>query len=60
SLSEVKFLQAMADCFNVRPSEVAQVEIEVAHDGPDLVRTTRVLTAGETQRVSEPTAIRRA
>lgn len=59
-LGEVKFLQAMADCFGVRADEAAQVEIAVAHDGPELVRTTRIIAEGETQRMSEPTAIRRA
>ncbi|MGJ3522870.1 hypothetical protein ACR4XJ_07520 [Nitratidesulfovibrio sp. D1] len=59
-LENVQLLKAFHDCFNGRDDEVNYVDFEVAHQGSDTVRKTRVVRDGETQRESDATAIRRA
>lgn len=59
-LEDVQLLEAFHQCFAGRPEEVNYVDFEVQHHGADTVRTTRIVRAGDVQRISEPTAIRRA
>ena len=60
TLSDVEILQAFNDCFRCKPEEINYVSFSVAHRGADTVRTTRIDRNGETQRQSDPTAIRRS
>ena len=53
-------MKAFNDSFRCRPDEISHVDLEVAYDDSDLVRTTRIIRGGEVQRVSEPTPIRRS
>ncbi|MGH1414525.1 MAG: hypothetical protein ACRBB0_13615 [Pelagimonas sp.] len=59
-IDDVGILQAMQTCFGGDTKELHQVEIEVAHQGADTVRTTRILQAGQVQKSSDPTPIRRS
>ena len=59
-LSEVEIMEAFSDCFRCQPHEISYVGFEVAHQGADTVRTTRIFRDGEVKRASEPTAIRRS
>ena len=59
-LSDVQLMQAFNDCFRCRPEEISYVSFNVAHQGADTVRTTRIVRNGQVQRESDPTAIRRS
>lgn len=59
-LSDVQLMRAFNDCFRCRPEEISYVSFNVAHQGADTVRTTRIIRAGRVQRESDPTAIRRS
>jgi hypothetical protein len=52
-------LKAFHECFKGMNDEVSYVEFEVAHQGSDTVRKTRVTRNGVLQRESEMTPIRR-
>ena len=59
-LQDAGIMKAFNDCFRCQGKEISQVDFEVAHDGADLVRTTRILRDGKAQKASEPTPIRRS
>jgi len=59
-VSDVGIMQAFYDCFGVHQNEVNQVTIEVAYQGSDTVRTTKILRDGTIQRESSPTTIKRS
>ena len=59
-LSDVELLQAFNDCFRCQQDEISYVGFNVAHQGADTVRTTRVVRDAQVQRESDPTAIRRS
>ena len=60
SLDDVQILQAFSDCFRCYDNEINYVGIDVAHQGADTVRATRIVRDGVTQRESKLTAIRRS
>lgn len=60
ALEDVQIMQAFNDCFQCAPEEISYVEFGVAHRDADTVRRTSIRRAGEVQRESRPTAIRRA
>ena len=59
-LAEVEILTAFYDCFGGEADEINFVDFQVDYRGTDIVRTTTVRRGGEAQKVSGPTAIRRA
>ena len=59
-LADVPLLKAFNDCFACRPDEINYVSFEVAYEDTDVVRSTRVVRDGQTERESWPTAIRRS
>ena len=59
-LADVQILQAFNDCFGCTEDEINSVSFDVSHREADTVRTTRITRAGEVQRESDPTAIRRS
>lgn len=59
-LHDVEFLEALSACFRGRQEEVFSVSFEVAYDGSDIVRTTRIAKNSAVLRESTPTAIRRS
>lgn len=60
SLSDVEFLQALHHCFKGHQSEIAYVDIDVAYDNNQQVRTCCIRRNGRVQRRSKPTALRRS
>ena len=59
-LSDVQILQAFSNCFGCRPQEINEVSFDVAHQGAETVRTTRIVRDGRVQKESGPTPIRRS
>lgn len=59
-IEDVGILQAMMDCFGGRGDELHEVEIEVAHQGPDTVRKTTIRRDGAVLKQSDLTPIRRS
>lgn len=59
SLEEVQLLKAFHECFAGDDRDVNYVDFEVAHEGVETVRTTRVRRAGTVAKESAPTPIRR-
>ena len=59
-LAGVHILDAIYQCFGGVRSEVSFVSFEVAHQGAETVRTTRVARDGRVEIESQPTAIQRA
>ncbi len=59
ALEEVEIMQAFNNCFGCAPDEISYVDFSVAYRGADTVRVTSVERAGEVQRASSPTPIRR-
>jgi hypothetical protein len=59
-LSGVHILNAIYQCFGAAQNEVSFVFFEVAHQGAETVRRTRVVRGGCVQFESQPTAIQRA
>lgn len=59
-IEDVGILHAMMDCFGGRGDELHEVEIEVAHQGPDTVRKTTIRRDGAVLKQSELTPIRRS
>lgn len=59
-MADVQIMRAFNDCFQCRPEEINYVSFDVAHQGADTVRTTRIARNGEIQRESDPMAIRRS
>jgi len=59
-LAGVYILDAIYQCFGGVRSEVSFVSFEVAHQGAETVRTTRVVRDGRIEIESQPTAIQRA
>ena len=55
-----QFLKALHDCFGGANSETFAVDFEVRHQGPELVRTTRIKQGGTVVRESSATPIRRS
>lgn len=60
TLVDVGFLHAMQACFGGTEAELHQVQIEVAHQGVETVRTTTISRGGAIQKASDPTPIRRS
>ncbi|PYG31666.1 hypothetical protein [Pelagimonas varians] len=60
TLDDVGLLQAMQTCFGGADAELHQVQIEVAHQGAETVRTTTISRGGTVQKASDPTPIRRS
>lgn len=58
-LDGIELLHAFHQCFMGHDDEVNYVDIAVAHQGSDTVRTTTVRRGGNVQKASLPTAIRR-
>jgi len=59
-LDDVELLEAFHQCFGGDNAEVSYVEFEVAHKGPELVRTTTITRAGAIEQQSGSTAIKRS
>jgi hypothetical protein len=59
ALADVGFLNALNTCFGGYPDEINEVRFMVAHTGRDTVRTTSIERAGQVQRTSRATPIRR-
>ncbi len=59
ALEDVEIMQAFNNCFRCAPDEISYVDFSVAYRGADTVRVTSVERAGEVQRASSPTPIRR-
>lgn len=59
-LSDIGIMKAFHDCFGCRQSEINYVSFNIAHQGAETVRTTRIVRDGELKRESAPTAIRRS
>lgn len=59
-LGSVEILDAIYKCFGGTESEINSVYFEVAHQGAETVRTTRVVRDGRIQIESQPTPIQRA
>ena len=59
-LEDVELLTAFNACFGGAANEINFVDFLVDYRGTDTVRTTTITRAGEAQRVSNATAIRRA
>jgi len=60
SLEDVELLKSFHDCFRSHNNEVNFVDFEVGYQGTDIVRKTRVVRDGVTQRESLATPIRRS
>ena len=58
-LQDVAFLNALNACFGGYFDEINLVRIKVGHSGGETVRTTSIERAGQLQRESRPTPIRR-
>lgn len=56
---DVEILKAFYDCFGGEISELSTVEIEVKHEGADLVRKTTISSDGKVRRASKFTALKR-
>ncbi len=59
-IEDVQFLKALHDCFGGADDETFSVDFEVKHQGPELVRTTRIMQNGAIVRESSATPIRRS
>ncbi len=59
-LVDVQIMRAFNDSFGCLPEETNYVSFQVAHDGPETVRTTIVERDGRVRKDSRPTAIRRS
>ncbi len=59
-LVDVQIMQAFNNCFGCAPEEINYVSFEVAHEGPETVRTTQVKRNERIRKESKPTAIRRS
>ena len=59
NLDDVQFLAALHACFGGTQDEINTVNISVAYDGVDLVRTTEISRSGTVVKRSDPTPIRR-
>jgi hypothetical protein len=59
ALEDVGFLNALNTCFGGYYDEINRVRFKVAHRGGDVVRTSSIERAGQLQRESGPTPIRR-
>ncbi len=60
SLQDVGLLEAMHSCFGGKDEELNYVEITVAHQGADTVRTTSIKRGGVVRKTTDPTPIRRS
>jgi hypothetical protein len=60
AIEGVELLQAFQTCFGGLEHEINYVDFEVAHEGAETVRTTRIRRAGEVIWESAPTPIQRA
>jgi len=60
SKDDVQILKAFHECFGGHDDELNYVQFEVANQGADVVRTTRIHRGGAEMRASSPTTIRRA
>lgn len=60
SLSQIPFLQALGECFQIRPQDLTEVRIVASMEGPTVCRTTSLIREGRVIIKSEPAAIRRA
>lgn len=59
-IEDVMLLKALHECFGGHTEELNYVQFEVAHNGADTVRKTRIERNGKIQKESRFTAIRRS
>jgi hypothetical protein len=59
-LKNVELLQAFHDCFGGKEEDINFVAFEVVHEGAETMRKTIISRAGEIERASDATAIRRS
>ena len=59
-IQDVGIFNAFSECFGAKDEEINHVFLEVAYEGVDTVRTTRIERGGEVITVSKPTAIKRS
>lgn len=60
TIENLEIMRAFHECFHGEPAGFFSVTFEVAHEGVDTIRTTRIMKNGVLQKESEPTAIRRS
>jgi len=59
-ITDIEILHAFNGCFGGAAEEINYVNFEVAHEGPETVRTTRVIRNDKLRKESEATPIRRS